>query len=795
MPLEAWQTALRREFGRAQRFRLQNLGAEPALSEFAVINPQTKGTYRVAIRGRNPGDNYCSCPDFAVNTLGTCKHIEFTLARLERQRGGRAALAGGFQPDYSEVFLRYGAKRDVAFRPGRGCPEAMRRLAASYFGPDGLLRPSAYDHFESFLKDGRSDGHELRCYPDALAFIAQIRDAARRRAAIQSLFSRGVASPAFGKLLRLSLYPYQRQGALFAATAGRCLLADDMGLGKTIQAIAAAEILSRAAGVGRVLVVCPTSLKHQWRQEIGKFTQRSAEVVEGPLAARAARYASDTFYKITNYDVIHRDLDAIRRWAPDLVILDEAQRIKNWKTRTAHSVKRLPSEFAIVLTGTPLENRLEELHSIVEFVDRFRLGPMFRFLGEHQIADESGRVVGYRHLADIAETLKPILLRRGKAEVLPQLPERLEKVFFVPMTEPQARHHEENRETVARIVAKWRRYKFLSETDQRVLMIALQNMRMSCNSTYLLDGTTDHGVKADELVTLLAEIFEHPDAKVVVFSQWLRMHELIVRRLTARRWAHVLFHGSIPGQQRGQLIQRFKEDPRCRLFLSTDAGGVGLNLQVATAVVNMDQPWNPAILEQRIGRVHRLGQHRPVRVVNFVSQGTIEHGMLSLLSFKRSLFAGVLDGGEDQVLLGGTRLTRFMESVEKATNTIPAPMPRETVESRAEASRGLQEAKAGDETDANGRAASAEIPQGPTAGLTDLLTAGLSFLDTLGKAVAAGQAATPGEKGREVPADSFIGRDEKTGEAYLKLPMPTGETLKKIADALGVLAQAFRSGS
>jgi superfamily II DNA or RNA helicase len=795
MSLEDWQTTLRRDFGRAQRFRVQNTGAEPVFSEFAVTNPQTKGTYRVAIRGRNPGDNYCSCPDFAVNTLGTCKHIEFTLARLERQRGGRAALAAGFLPEYSEIFLRYGAKREVAFRPARRCPPAVRTLATHYFGPDGLLQPSAYDRFESFLKGARSDRHDVRCYEDALTFIAQVRDEARRRGTINALLPRGATSPAFEKLLKVSLYPYQRQGALFAASAGRSLLADDMGLGKTIQAIAAAEILARAAGVERVLVVCPTSLKHQWRQEIGKFTDRSAEVVEGLHAVRAARYASDTFYKITNYDVIHRDLDSIRRWAPDLVIIDEAQRIKNWKTRTAQSVKRLPSQFAIVLTGTPLENRLEELHSIVEFVDRFRLGPMFRFLAEHQITDESGRVVGYRQLAHIAETLKPVLLRRGKAEVLPQLPERLDKVFFVPMTEPQARHHEENREIVARIVAKWRRYKFLSETDQRVLMIALQNMRMACNSTYLLDGETDHGVKADELVTLLAEIFEHPEAKAVVFSQWLRTHELIVRRLGSRRWAHVLFHGGIPGRQRGELIRRFKEDDRCRLFLSTDAGGVGLNLQNATVVVNMDQPWNPAVLEQRIGRVHRLGQHRPVRVVNFVAQGTIEHGMLSLLSFKKSLFAGVLDGGEDQVMLGGTRLKRFMESVEKTTGSIPAPMPQETAESRAEAARGMQEAKTEGEASGGGRAAREAAPQEPPTGLSDLLTAGLSFLDTLGKALTAGQAPPPEGKHRDVSADSFIGRDEKTGQSYLKLPMPTGETLKKIAAALGALAQAFRPGS
>jgi superfamily II DNA or RNA helicase len=788
--LEAWQATLRRDFGRTQRFRLENLGTEPVFSEFTVTNPQTKGSYRVAIRGRHPGDNYCSCPDFAVNTLGTCKHIEFTLAALERRRGGRAALAAGFQPAYSEVYLRYGARREVAFRAGTDCPQSLRRLAARYFGPDGILRPAAYDKFPAFLEAATDDGHERRCYQDALAFVAQVRDAAARRRAIAQRFPQGEDSRAFGPLLKVALYPYQRQGALFAANAGRCLLADEMGLGKTIQAIAATEILSRAVGVERVLIVCPTSLKHQWKQEIAKFTDRSAAVVEGPQAARASVYAAEGFYKITNYDVVHHDLNGIRGWAPDLVILDEAQRIKNWKTRTAQTVKRLPSEYAIVLTGTPLENRLEELHSIVEFVDRFRLGPLFRFLAEHQISDDTGRVVGYRRLTEIAETLKPVLLRRAKSEVLHELPERLDKTLFVPMTAPQSQYHEENREVVARIVAKWRRLRFLSEADQRRLMIALQNMRMACNSTYLLDGTTDHGVKADELATLLAETLEQPDTKVVVFSQWVRMHELIVRRLGARRVPHAFFHGGIPERQRGELIRRFREDPRCRVFLSTDAGGVGLNLQHASVVVNMDQPWNPAVLEQRAGRVHRLGQHRPVRVVNFVAQGTIEHGMLSLLAFKRSLFAGVLDNGQDQVLLGGTRLNRFMESVETATGAIPAPMPAETAETRAAAAAAQEAAPeegGGDST----QAPTTQGAPGPSESLGSLIAAGASFLDQLGRFVASAQAAPPGQGSGSALLTTLLARDAGTGQAYLKLPLPDEDTLKQITGALGILAQAF----
>lgn len=244
-----------------------------------------------------------------------------------------------------------------------------------------------------------------------------------------------------------------------------------------------------------------------------------------------------------------------------------------------------------------------------------------------------------------------------------------------------SRAGQENRETVARIIQRWRRSGFLSDADQRRLTCCLQNMRMSCNSTYLLDGETDHGCKVDELATLLEELFEQADAKVVIFSQWLRTHELIVRRLQARGWGHVLFHGGVPSEQRGALVDRFHADPACRVFLSTDAGGVGLNLQhAASTVINMDLPWNPAVLEQRIGRVHRLGQTRGVRVVNFVAQGTIEEGMLSVLAFKKSLFAGVLDGGDSEVFLHGTRLSKFMESVEAATGAVTGEMGEAPVE-------------------------------------------------------------------------------------------------------------------
>ncbi len=796
MTLESWQRELRRQYGREQTFDMKNVGTEVLFSDFQVSNPQTGGTYRVAIRGAEPGDNYCSCGDFATNALGTCKHIEFVLGRLERRRGARSALERGFEPRHSEIVLQYGAKREVRFRRGTDCPDRLAVLAARHFDRDGILRREAFARFDSFLAKAAAFTHDLRCYDDVLGFVAEVRDRNRREQTLARMFPRGPRDPAFRGLLKCDLYPYQREGALFAARAGRCLVGDEMGLGKTVEAIAATEIMARHFGVERALIVCPTSLKHQWEREIARFTDRPVTVIGGLRASRERLFArSNGFYAITNYDTVHADLDLISSWSPDLVILDEAQRIKNWNTRTARSVKRIASPYAIVLTGTPLENRLEELVSIVEFVDKHRLGPTFRFLADHQVHDEHGKVVGYRNLDQIGKTLAPVLVRRNKKGVLGQLPERLEKHFFVPMTPQQRTHHEENRELVARLVSKWRKYKFLSEADQRRLMIALQNMRMSCDSTYLLDHETDFGVKADELATLLGEVLEQPGSKVVIFSQWLRMHELLVRRIETKPFHHVLFHGGVPGPQRKALVDRFRDDDRCRAFLATDAGGVGLNLQHASVVVNMDLPWNPAVLEQRISRVHRLGQRQPVRVVNFVAQGTIEEGMLSVLRFKKSLFAGVLDGGEKEVFLGGSRLNRFMDTVEKTTGAIPVP----SIEDRDDVTIVEPDSEIDDDLATGAHATAAgQLSPGPGAETRSiasssphvaepwqgLLQTGLSLLERL---AAASRAAPDQREGLR-----FVERDPRTGRDYLKIPMPGPDVLNRALQAIATLLDQSR---
>ena len=383
--------------------------------------------------------------------------------------------------------------------------------------------------------------------------------------------------------------------------------------------------------------------------------------------------------------------------------------------------------------------------------------------------------------------------------MLEQLPERLDKNFFVPMTPQQAKHHDENQEIVARIVAKWRRYGFLTEADQRRLMIALQNMRMACDSTYLLDQTTDHGVKADELATLLDELFEQPDTKVGDL-QPVAADARAARcgGFESSGWEHVLFHGGVPSRKRKDLVDRFRDDAGCRAFLSTDAGGVGLNLQHATVVVNMDLPWNPAVLEQRIGRVHRLGQTQPVRVVNFVAQGTIEEGMLSVLKFKKSLFAGVLDGGEKEVFLGGTRLKRFMQGVEAVTGGLAEPPASTSAEPDAAEAIDADELSVSQRGDASKLYAEPHPEQGASDSGTSrsenpwagLLQQGAALLQHLA-------AATSGVGGRGAAAasgngQSFIGRDASTGESYLRIPMPAPEVLDQALRTLSTLLDSLR---
>jgi len=662
LTVEEWQAALRKQFASEQKFIVKNIGNQPLYSDYEVYNPDTKKTYKVSIRDNISSFNYCSCPDFRVNTLGTCKHIEYVLLSKLRFKKYQKLISKAQKNDYSSLSIYYGKDRLVRLKKADHIDRYPRE--EEFFDGDGFLLPGMITKLEGFIREATGTDPDFRIYPDVFEFMELHRESVQRQEKLKEIFPEGTASRIFDDLVNTTLYPYQKEGVISILRAGRVLVADEMGLGKTIQAIAAVEVFARYFGVSRVLIICPTSLKYQWKSEILKFTGRDACIVEGLVHKRKDLYEREDFYKIISYGVVRNDLHLIGKWEADLVIVDEAQRIKNWQTRTAQSVKKIRTQYAIVTTGTPLENRIDELHSVVEFIDMYKLGPLFKFLSNHQIVDENGKMTGYRNLRSIHKTLDDILIRRTKREIRDQLPGRIDKNFFVEMTPEQAAEHNDYYDVVAKLVSKWIKYGYLDEEDRQKLLICLNCMRMVADSTYILNPNSNHGNKVTEVSDLIRDVMEYKGNKLLIFSQWKRMFELFIRELEKVGHRFVYLNGDVPATQRKTIIENFQQDNDLRIFLSTDAGGLGVNLQRANILVNLDLPWNPAVLEQRIGRVYRLGQEKKVQVFNFVSAYSIEHRILHLLEFKKSVFSGVLDeDGKDQVMLEG-----FMQSVRDLLN-------------------------------------------------------------------------------------------------------------------------------
>ena len=806
LSLEEWQYALRKQFAETHFFKVIKKDHHAVFSDFDVFNPESKQKYKVALRSKDNSANFCECGDFKTNGLGTCKHIEAVFRYIDTVLDKSHLLNNVNIQTYTSIYLDYRGVRKVKIRVGSDNTEEFQSLAGKYFDKNNTILEEAIDVFNEILVEGKTINENFRCYPDALSFIIETREDRKRSKLVKEKYRLQLNNGVFDKLVNAKLYPYQKEGICFAAEKGRCIIADDMGLGKTLQAIAATELLRKESGILSAFIICPTSLKYQWKSEIDKFTGQQAWVIEGLITKRIEQYKNDYFYKIVSYNTAINDIKEISATLPDIVILDEAQRIKNFKTKISRHIKKLKAPYSFVLTGTPLENKLEELYSIVQFTNPYTLGPFYRFIHEHRITDGKGKVIGYQDLNKIGEILSGTMIRRRKKDVLLQLPERMDKVLFVTMTEFQSKIHEEYRQYTAQLILKWHRQGFLNEKDRQNLMIFLNTMRMVCDSTYILDQTTRHDTKIDELLNILDKVFTEGNEKVVIFSQWERMTRIVGQELDARNVKFQYLHGGIPGADRGKLFENFNNDPDCRVFLSTDAGGVGLNLQVASLLINLDIPWNPAILEQRIGRIYRIGQKRNVSVINMVSTGTIEHKMLGVLSFKKGLSEGILDQGENTIFMGDSKFKILMNSVEEMVGTkssvesqsfndeadetehpIVKNWEKDSVEEPAQQQDIPSEPSfIGDDDETeheelNEKAEASEKSHAEAGTPADLIQTGLSFLGKLTQTLSSPEAI-------KQLVSTVVQKDEKDGKTYLKIPV---ENEKVIENALALFASFF----
>jgi SNF2 family DNA or RNA helicase len=453
-----------------------------------------------------------------------------------------------------------------------------------------------------------------------------------------------------------ALRPYQERGYAWLDVLGRyglgACLADDMGLGKTIQTLALVE-RHRAAGEDRpVLLVCPTSVLTNWQREAARFTPNLPVTVHhGTGRARGYDLQQRAYAHaivLTSYALLHRDLDDLStmQWAG--VVLDEAQNIKNPSTKQSQAVRTLKADYRIALTGTPVENHVGDLWSIMDFLNPGFLGTRQEFKRNYFVPIQAFRD---REASERLHRIAgPFILRRLKTDrsVISDLPEKNEMKVFCTLTAEQGRLYTQVVEEAEK------RIRDADGIERRgVILAALTKLKQVCNhpAQYLGDESAIEGRsgKLTRLTEMLEEVIESGD-RSLVFTQFVEMGHILQRHLQEELGREVLFlHGGVPKRRRDALIEAFQSedsDAPPIFVLSLKAGGTGLNLTAANHVFHFDRWWNPAVENQATDRAFRIGQTRNVQVHKYVCAGTLEERIDEMIERKRSVAEDIVGGGE-----------------------------------------------------------------------------------------------------------------------------------------------------
>jgi len=483
-----------------------------------------------------------------------------------------------------------------------------------------------------------------------------------------------------------NLWPYQQEAVERMTDRGQMLLGMVMGAGKTPTTLGAIEQLYEEGEVDRCLVIVPASLKYQWAREISKFTDAKATVIDGPKTKRNAqwKFSKNSRYVIVNSETLVNDLSQLG--TIQAVVVDESTMIKNRSAKRSRLVKRVgktvPYRFA--LTGQPIENRPEELFSIMEFVDKDVLGDFKTFDRTFIVRDHWGKPTRYRNLDKMHRVMQECMVRKTRDDIKDQLPDIIHQTIPVPFdTRGGALYKYISNDLLIKISdamskAKgsfnlWAHYNGGGGDDsQGQIMSRLTVLRMLCDNPGLIEESAKEyadknsplgsayahdivrqgrleGVnsapKLEACVEYIQQVLdENPDNKVVLFS-FFKKNLRLIQEATKSMTDSVLFMGGMSSEERDASKQRFTDDPKCRLFLSSDAGGYGVDLPIANYLISYDLPWSSGKLEQREARIIRLSSEFPhVTIATFVMQGSIEERQYEMLQVKRSVNEAFIDG-------------------------------------------------------------------------------------------------------------------------------------------------------
>jgi len=479
-----------------------------------------------------------------------------------------------------------------------------------------------------------------------------------------------------------SPYNYQRLGIMYSVVNGvGVLVADEMGLGKTLQSISTALYLKSKGLAKNALCVTPASLKFNWPMEIEKFTNEPYVVIDGTPEQRINQWLrDDVFFYVVNYELLLEDLFGgkqckeperkddeddesfqkrlasfkkreakvkkrerilgnVRRRLWDFVSIDEAQAIKNHSSKRTKNVKRLRSKFRMALTGTPIDGRLEELHSIMGFVAPGLLASKTRFFQRHVEVDFWGRTTGYKRIQEVSDRIKPFFIRRLKKDVLKDLPDKVYQNRIIELSRAELKIYKE-------LAGRGHEV-----TEDAEAVVAIIRCKQFCNYPSMVDDTCKETSKLIALKEVIDEVVMMNGHKAILFSQYKKMLDILAPVLEDMGIKYLRIDGDTPKLERAKMQDTFKEDKSIDLILGTDAMSMGLNFAAADYVINYDDRWSPSVMAQREDRAHRIGQRNVVTVVNFVCHDTIEERIREVIYAKNKVTAKVLGDDTDEMVL------------------------------------------------------------------------------------------------------------------------------------------------
>lgn len=606
--------------------------ADNIYGEHTLINENGK-SYKITLRDFENETGYIDSIDLRTNKLGTTKHIMWLFERLKQE----PELLDGLENHYPfiEIFLDPANEYKITWFYPHEMKPAIKNLLDKYFGNSHVLADNKIIEFDEFINKAKNI--------TGIVIRQDVEELVKLTSEHQQLLQLADKTQINFSNLRTKLHPYQEDGIRFATYRKGTIIADEFGLGKNIQAIGTAIAKKQILGFQKTLIICAASLKEKWFHEISAATNEKAFIVSGNQSARIKEYKQeDSFFYIISYEIAVIDSQLLSSVDFDLVILDDTQKIKNYQNKSTNAIKAIKRKHSLVLTDSPIDDKLIDLYSIVGFVDPYFLTPLWEFSYQHCLFDstEKDKITGYYNLSALKKKVESILLRRHKHEVIKQLPNINEVNIPIRMHPVQIQFYNRFAHNLRLLIHK----KTISQVEIKKILHQMNNLRMVCNSTHLVDSDNIISPKLTELRDLLTNrISINKTTKIICFSEWHSMNKQIANILRQENIPFIEVNSSLSPKNRLKLLDKYRNE-NYNILLTSDFITKELESIKPDFVINFEVPWNPEKRNNRIGQIDSISKSQDtLTIINLITEHSIETNIASGKLQKHGVFSEIFN--------------------------------------------------------------------------------------------------------------------------------------------------------